>query len=262
MSPVAQDLGLVRALWRRDMLRLLAERSRWVGVVVQPLMFWALLGFGLDDSFAAAAVPDMTYLQYLFPGIVVMVVLFTTVFATMSVIEDRTDGFLQQVLVGPGSKAALVGGKIAGVTSVALLQAALCLLVAPVAGFEALQVDWLGFLLACGLGCVGLAGVSFALAWLLPSTHAYHAIMAVVLLPLWLVSGAMYPPRGGWVETVMLADPMSYMVDAARHALHGGQAPVSLVSPTFALLGVASFAAVGFALAVLTARRPLPWHPA
>lgn len=255
------DSGVLLALWRRDMLRLKAETARWVGVVVQPLMFWALLGLGLGDSFAAQTVPDMTYLQFLYPGIVVMVVLFTTVFATMSVIEDRAEGFLQQVLVGPGSRAAMVAGKIAGVTSVALIQAALCLLVAPAAGFDLAGASWSAFLLGAGLGCVGLAGVSFALAWLLPSTHAYHAIMAVGLLPLWLVSGAMYPPQGGWIDVLMLADPMAYMVDTMRHALHGGESPIALLSAGWSMLGVAAFAVGGFLLAVLTARRPLPWHP-
>ena len=123
------DLGTAYALWRRDMILLLRQRSRWIGVIVQPLIFWALIGSGMSGVFKMYG-GDGDYLQYFFPGILAMVVLFTAVFATMSVIEDRQRGFLQQVMVGPGSRASLVVGKIAGVTTMALVQVLVTLAVA------------------------------------------------------------------------------------------------------------------------------------
>ena len=251
----AIESGVIAALWRRDMIRLFRERTRWLGVILQPMMFWVLLGVGMGDTFKLEGVSDLDYLTFFFPGVIVMIVLFTTVFATMAVIEDRQQGFLQQLLVGPSSRGAMVAGKTAGVTTVALLQAALCLVAAPLAGFDLLATDWFGLALSLTLGCIGLTGMSFAIAWKLGSTHAYHAIMAVVLLPLWMVSGAMFPPRGGWMDWLMWADPMTWMVDGVRHALHGGEAPVALMSPMLSWAFLAGFALLAFFAASSAARR-------
>ncbi len=252
---LAIEAGVVSALWRRDMIRLGRERARWLGVILQPMMFWVVLGVGMGDVFQVKGVEGLDYLTFFFPGIIVMIVLFTTVFATMAIIEDRQQGFLQQLLVGPASRGAMVAGKTLGVTTVALLQAALCLVAAPLAGFDLLGVDWLGLSLSLTLGCIGLTGMSFTIAWRLGSTHAYHAIMAVVLLPLWMVSGAMFPPRGTWLDSVMWIDPMAWMVDGVRHALHGGQAPVALATPEMSWLLLAAFAIVAFFAASTTASR-------
>jgi len=237
------------------MIRLFRERTRWLGVILQPMMFWVVLGVGMGDTFKVAGLEDLDYLTFFFPGIIVMIVLFTTVFATMAVIEDRQQGFLQQLLVGPSSRSAMVAGKTAGVTTVALLQGALCLVAAPLAGFDLGGIDWLGLTLSLTLGCIGLTGMSFTIAWKLGSTHAYHAIMAVVLLPLWMVSGAMFPPRDGWMNAVMWADPMAWMVDGVRHALHGGEAPVALMSPIMSWGMLTLFAVVAFVAAATMARK-------
>ncbi|MDP6947165.1 MAG: ABC transporter permease [Myxococcota bacterium] len=254
-SRMAIETGVIGALWRRDMIRLFRERTRWLGVILQPMMFWVLLGVGMGDTFRLEGAADVDYLTFFFPGIIVMIVLFTTVFATMAVIEDRQQGFLQQLLVGPSSRGAMVAGKTAGVTTVALLQGALCLVAAPLAGFDLLGIDWFGLALSMTLGCIGLTGMSFAIAWKLGSTHAYHAIMAVVLIPLWMVSGAMFPPRGGWMDALMWADPMTWMVDGVRHALHGGEAPVALMSPAMSWGMLTLFAVVAFVAAATMARK-------
>ncbi len=254
-SRIAIEVGVVRALWRRDIIRLFRERTRWLGVILQPMMFWVLLGLGMGTTFSLEASEDIDYLTFFFPGVIVMIVLFTTVFATMAVIEDRQQGFLQQLLVGPASRGAMVAGKTAGVTTVALLQGTLCLVAAPLAGFDLLAVDWVGLFLSLTLGCIGLTGMSFAIAWKLGSTHAYHAIMAVVLLPLWMVSGAMFPPRGGWMDVLMWAEPMTWMVDGVRHALHGGQAPVSLMTPATSWAMLTLFALLAFMTAAKTSQR-------
>ena len=154
-----------------------------------------------------------------------MVILFTTVFATMAVIEDRTQGFLQQMAVAPASRASMVLGKVAGVTTVAMVQAALCLAIAPLAGFSLGAIAWPELIVALILGSMGLTSLSFCLAWLVTSTHAYHALMSVFLLPLWMVSGAMFPaPESGVVRVIMDLNPMTYCVETLRHALHGGPA--------------------------------------
>ena len=249
-SRLAWELGTISALWHRDLLRLVRERSRWIGVVLQPLLFWIVIGSGMDRVFTLPGAEGTSYRAWFFPGILVMIVLFTTIFATMSVIEDRQSGFLQQVLVSPGSRLSLVLGKVAGVTTMALIQAALFLPVAPLAGFPFGGISWLSLLAVVVLACVSLTAVNLAMAWVLGSTQGYHAIMSVVLIPLWILSGAMFPPSDGWIGAVMAANPLAYAVDGVRAALGGaGHIPLDL-----AVLAGASVLAL--ALAVRTCSRP------
>ena len=118
MSP---SLATIRVLWQRDLVRYVRQRSRVAGALGQPLLVWLLLGTGLAGSFVVPGAEDVDYSEYLFPGVVSLVVLFSAVFSTMSVIEDRAEGFLQVVLVAPGSRFSLVLGKALGGASVALL---------------------------------------------------------------------------------------------------------------------------------------------
>ncbi len=221
-SAAAQEWGVFSALWRRDMLRLKRERSRWAGVVLQPLMFWFIIGSGMADVFHIEGVNKVSYLRYFFPGILVMIVLFTAIFATISIIEDRQTGFLQSVLVAPGSRAAMVLGKIAGVISLALIQAGIFVALAPFAGYSYGEIHWVQLFLSVVLMCGGLTAIGIAMAWILDSAQAYHALMSVLLLPLWIMSGAMFPTREeSWVDWVMTCNPMTYGVATAREAMSG-----------------------------------------
>ncbi len=215
---LAQEWGVVTALWKRDMWRLWRERSRWVGVVLQPLIFWGILGTGFGDRVQMDGT-QQDYLAFFFPGIAVMIVLFAALFATISVIEDRQSGFLQGVLVAPGSRAAMVLGKVLGVTSLAMIQVLLFLCFAPLAGYEFQAINWPGLIGVLVLSSMVLTAAGFVLAWLLNSTMAYHGIMSVLMIPLWVLSGAMFPAEGTWIEYVALFNPMSYSVSGARAAL-------------------------------------------
>src|SRR5207237_7591064 len=125
----------IATLWRREVLRFVRQRSRLLGALVQPLVFWALLGGGLSPSFRPPGAPTgTTYLAYLYPGILALVLLFTAIFATISTVEDRHTGFLQGVLVAPISRTAIVVGQAAGGTTLAVGQGLLFLALAPFAG--------------------------------------------------------------------------------------------------------------------------------
>ena len=163
--------------------------------------------------------PDVGYLEFFYPGILVMIILFTSIFGTISVIEDRQSGFLQGVLVSPGSRISMVIGKISGVVSMTLLQSVLFLCLLPMTDIAATEIHWLTLLLAIILSSASLTAIGISMAWILPSAQAYHGVMSVLLLPLWIISGAMFPPAAGWVETVMWVNPMTYMVDAIRGAM-------------------------------------------
>ena len=244
------DLGLVRALWRRDMLRLKRERSRWFGVVLQPLLFWLVIGSGIAPNYLAPTASGMGYLEFFYPGILVMVVLFTSIFATISVIEDRQSGFLQGVLVAPGSRLAMVVGKLSGVVSMTVVQSALFLALMPLTGLDVSNVYWPVLLFSIVLSSSSLTAVGICMAWVLPSAQAYHGVMSVLLLPLWLVSGAMFPPTGGAVEWIMRVNPMTYMVDAIRGAMTADQCSGVAPNMWVALLVTGAFCALSIAVAL------------
>src|SRR5205823_1399252 len=147
----------------RDLRRFFRQLSRVVGALVQPLIFWLVIGSGLSSSFRMQGADGVGYVQYFYPGIVMLVVLFTSIFTTMSVIEDRHKGFLQAVLVAPASRAALVLGKTGGGVAIALTQAVLFLALSPLAGYDVRAVDWplLGGVLL--LTSIGLSSLGFAI---------------------------------------------------------------------------------------------------
>ena len=214
-------------LWHRELIRFLRQPSRIAGLVAAPLLFWLFIGSGFGSSFQpASAVNGGGYLQYFFPGTVVMIVLFTSIFSNMSTIEDRRDGFLLSVLASPISRSSLAAGKILGGATQAMVPGVLFLLLAPLAGFP---VGWeqaassLGVLFLIALS---LTGLGFAIAWRMDSVQGFHAVLNLVLMPLWLLSGALFPPSGAsdWIRWVMWANPLTYEVSALRQALSGSAA--------------------------------------
>lgn len=220
----------MRVLWRRDLLRFWRQPSRLVGALGQPIIFWAVIGSGMGGTFALGD-SGVSYLSYFYPGVVLMVSLFASIFASVSVIEDRHQGFLQAVLAGPGSRTALVLGKCLGSTSVALLQIGAFVALAPLAGFAYGDIAWPSLLLATTATSLALCALGFAVAWGLDNTQAYHAIQMTFLVPLWVVSGAMFPPLGqsGAFAWLMRLNPLAYAVATVRHALYGGLAPAATV---------------------------------
>jgi daunorubicin resistance ABC transporter membrane protein len=257
VSARAYDLAAVGVLWRRDLIRFFRQPSRLVGALLQPLLFWVIIGSGMAASFRMPGSGE-GYLRYFYPGVVLMVVLFAAIFTTLSVIEDRHAGFLQAVLAGPASRPAVVVGKVLGSASVALSQAALFLLLAPVAGFPFLSVNWAMLLAALALAAVGLAAMGFVVAWLVDNVQGYHAIQMTLLVPMWIVSGAMFPAGPGQpvMSAVMRGNPVAYAVSAVRRALGGPEAPGALPGSAGRDLAVlALFAGVNLFLAVLAARR-------
>jgi ABC-2 type transport system permease protein len=254
-SAFALSLATVRVLWGRDVVRFFRQRSRVVGALAQPIIFWLVIGSGFAASFRIPGAEGLSYQQFFYPGVVTMVLLFSAIFATISVIEDRREGFLQCVLAGPGARWAVVLGKSLGSATVALLQAGLFLLLAPFAGVQLATVD-VGLLLAVMvLTALALTAVGFTLAWWLNSSTGYHAVMSVLLIPMWVLSGAMFPLKGAGpvIGAVMSVNPMRFAVEGVRQALYG-QATVSAVtggagSSVASMVGLTLFGAVFFALA-------------
>jgi ABC-2 type transport system permease protein len=252
---------VVAALVGRDLRRFFRQPSRVVGSLAQPLILWAVLGAGMGGSFRVAGAGGVSYLQYFYPGTVVLTVLFTAIFSTISVIEDRHHGFLQAVLVAPVSRTALALGKTLGGVAIALVQAAALLALAPLAGFSPAEMGWPTLAAALIAAAIGFTALGFAVAWWIDSTQGYHAVMSVALIPLWALSGAMFPPSGGsrWIGWLMAANPMTYAMSAVRRGFYGTGLPAGLVPAASSApveLGVcAAFAVLAVAAAAALCRR-------
>lgn len=260
MSALAHDGRMIGVLWRRDVLLFFRQKSRIVGALAQPLLFWLAFGAGMAPTFRIPNEP-LGYMAYSYPGIVVMLVLFASISATMSVIDDRHQGFLQGVLAAPGSRTALVLGKALGSSTVAMIQAVLLLLLAPLARFSFASISWGSLLLVLAMLALALTALGFALAWWLDSSQAYHVVMGVALVPMWMLSGALFPPAGlpPVLSQIVLLNPMTYAVAGIRRALHGGTLPegtgIAGVGAPLEIAVVAGFALVCLAVAVWAAGR-------
>ncbi len=208
----------VLSLWRREVVRFFRQKHRVIGALGTPLVFWLLMGSGYSPSFRGGA-----YLEYLFPGTAAMILMFAAIFSTISVIEDRREGFLQGVLAAPVPRWAIVAGNLLGGTTIALLQAGLFLALGPLAGIPLTPASAGAALAVMAVTAFGLTGLGFLLAWSLDSAQGFHAVMNLFLMPMWALSGALFPMAGSrWLELVAAANPMAYAVGALRGALSGG----------------------------------------
>lgn len=243
------------SLLRRELVRFGRQRSRVVGVVASPLLFWVVIGSGFSKSFRpSGGANGYSYLQYFFPGTIVMIILFTSIFCMMSVIEDRNEGFLQSVLVSPVSRAGLVLGKLLGGTLLASIEGVILLPLAPLIG---IRIDWLQAILLIAILLLisfGLTALGFVFAWRINSIQGFHAIMNVFLIPMWLLSGALFPISGAsrWVAWVMRINPLTYNMVVLQRVLYANHPLVTGQMPGMGVaLGVTlAFGAVMFFLAI------------
>src|ERR1700688_1205859 len=184
-------------LWWREIVRFYRQPTRVVGVLASPLVFWLVIGSGFGTSFRSGGGPGQQhYLDYFYPGALIMIVLFTSIFTMMSVIEDRKEGFLLSVLVAPVPRTAIVLGKVLGGTTLSAVQGLVFLAFAPFVGIHLGVTSFLLVVLTVVLVSFALTSLGFAIAWPMDSTQAFHAIINLFLIPLWLLSGALFPLSG------------------------------------------------------------------
>ena len=231
-------------LCRREVIRFFRQRSRVAGAIGQPLLFWLFFGAGFERTFrlgGGSGPSSASFQEYYFPGTLVLILLFTAIFSTISLIEDRREGFLQSVLVAPIPRWSMVLGKVLGGAVLALVQGLLFMLLA-----LTLEVRWtwssVGQLVVLmSVASIGLTSLGFIIAWRMESTQGFHAVMSLLLMPLWLLSGAFFPvpplsPAASWTQIamhwLMVCNPLTYTVAGVHQLVFHGPLSAELALPS------------------------------
>jgi ABC-2 type transport system permease protein len=248
-------------LWWREVVRFYRQKSRVVGVIASPLLFWVVIGSGFGSSFRSGdSAGQSHYLDYFYPGALIMIVLFTSIFTMMSVIEDRKEGFLLSVLTAPVPRSAIVLGKVLGGTTLSAIQGLIFLAFAPLIGIHFTVVSILLVTVVVFLVSFSLTALGFAIAWPMDSNQAFHAIINLFLIPLWLLSGALFPLTGAsfWLRIVMEINPLTYGVEALRILLYPDSTPQFSLSACMATMILFSLFMFGLAFVMVNRRTTKP----
>ena len=215
----------------REWTRFFRQRNRVIAALGQPILFWILFGTGMHSAFRGG---EQSFMSYYLPGTITLILMFTAIFATISIIEDRREGFLQNVLIAPVPRWTIAAGKILGGGAIAWVQALIFVTLAVAVGSIPLGASLAAACLPMLLTSLALTAVGVVFAWPMESTQGFHAIMNLVLMPLWLLSGAFFPvPQpsseaeiGQWImHWLMRCNPLSYAISGLRELL--GQTPGS-----------------------------------
>jgi ABC-2 type transport system permease protein len=243
------------SLARREFTRFARQPQRVIGAVAQPLMFWVFLGAGMGGSFKPPGMDQLSYLEYFYPGVMVMMLLFASIFSCITIIEDRDAGFLQGVMVAPVNRFGIVLGKVLGSTAIALVQVLLFTIAAPFLGLTLSPGGVALLLMGFVLTSMGFAGLGFLIAWGMKSTSGFHAIMMVFLFPLWMLSGALFPIAGapGWMSVIMQANPVRHAWEIIRAPFYAG--PAELFGNSTYLVSLVVTIAWAATCLILSARR-------
>ena len=235
--PTRVRVSLVQAIlviWHRDVVRFSRDRTRLLISLAQPVLYLLVFGVGLRASLGSGLglPPGVTYLQYLYPGVLGMAVLFTAMFSAMSVVWDREFGFLREILVAPIKRSAVAVGKALGGATQAMVQAVLMLVFAPVVGVKLSVVGVLKLVPLLFVLAFALTSLGVALASRIKSMQAFQTVLTFLVMPMFFLSGALFPVSNlpGWMTVLTRFDPVAYGMAPIRAAiLDGAGVPAAML---------------------------------
>jgi ABC-2 type transport system permease protein len=216
-----QDLRAVRIVWYRELIRFKSDRLRFVTSLVQPVLFLFVLGTGLGQLAGAGLPSGISFKTFVYPGVLAMSVLFTAIFSAASIVWDREFGFLREMLVAPVSRSAIVIGKCLGGATVATFQG---IIILALAGAAHVPYDPILFLTVIGellLLSFTLTAFGVMMAARIKQMQAFMALTQMLVMPLFFLSGALYPLNGlpAWLAVLTRFDPLTYIVSPMRYAV-------------------------------------------
>jgi ABC-2 type transport system permease protein len=220
-------------------LRFWRDRPRIIAAMAQPTLYLLIFGSGISAAMRGPAAAGADYLQFLFPGVIGMTVLFTSVFTAMSIVWDREFGFLKEVLVAPVSRTAVAIGKALGGSTQAVLQGSIVLLLAPLAGVTLTPLTIITVLPLMFLLAFALTSLSITLAARMRSMEGFQVMMNFFMMPMFFLSGALFPLNAlpAWLAALTLIDPATYGIDPIRRIIMTGSGVDPSVLPALAPFG-------------------------
>jgi ABC-2 type transport system permease protein len=229
------ELRKIYGLWRREVLRYWREKSRIISSLILPLLWLLVFGGGMRGM----ELPGIqSYQTYIFPGIIGMTLLFTSVWSGISIIWDREFGFFKEIMVAPVSRTSIVIGKALGSGTSALIQGAILLPLSFLVGVHLSPMSFViliptMILISIGLVCIGLLIASF-----ITSMEGFNFIMSLVIMPMFFASGALFPLTSAptWLRDFSYVNPLTYGVDALRWATFSGTSTLLPVYAEFLIL--------------------------
>ena len=218
---IRADLRAVSIVWRRELIRFRSDRLRAVTSLVQPVLFLFVLGTGLSRLAGRGLPVGVDFRTFIYPGVLAMSVLFTAIFSAASIVWDREFGFLREMLVAPVRRWAIVIGKCLGGATVATFQGLIFLALAGVAHVPYDPVLLLTLVAELLLLSFTLTAFGVMMAARIKQIQAFMALTQLFVLPLFFLSGALYPLNGlpPWLTVLTRIDPLTYIVDPMRHAV-------------------------------------------
>ena len=214
-----------RIIFRREVIRFFRQPSRVVAAMGTTALLWLLLGSGFAESLQPEIAGNRTisFGAWLLPGMMTLVAVFSAIFSSLSTIEDRQTGWLQAVLVSPVSRLAITLGRSAGGGTVAFVQSAILLAAIPLLSISVSFGGVFLTLLVLAMTSVAMAALGLAFAWRCETASAFHSVMNLVFMPLWLLSGSVFPISGAstWLEVVAWCNPLTWCTTALRTSLTG-----------------------------------------
>lgn len=214
------DLRGVRVVWRRELIRFARDRTRMITSLIQPVLFLFVLGTGLS-AIARMGSSGVNFKTFMFPGIIGMTVLFTSVFSAISIVWDREFGFLREMLVAPVARWSLVLGKCLGGTTVATIQGMVFLALAGAVGVPYSPIMLLAVVGEMALMAFTLTAFGVLVASRMQQMQSFQVVMQFFVMPMFFLSGAMFPLSGlpSWLTALTKLDPLSYAVDPLRRTI-------------------------------------------
>lgn len=224
-SGLTATLRGIYIVWYRDLLRYWRDRVRAIVGLAQPLLFLVVFGAGLGSSlggsFSAGGQSDLSYAQFVYPGVVGMAVLFSAIFGAMSIVWDREFGFMKEILVAPVSRSSVAIGKALGGATQAMIQGLILLVLAPVIGVKLTLESVLLLLPFLFVLAFALSSLGVAIASRMTSMQGFQIIMNFLLMPMFFLSGSLFPLTGlpDWMAVLTRLDPVSYGMDPIRRVV-------------------------------------------
>ena len=221
----------VYALWLREFKVFMREKSRLVASTFTPLLWLFVIGSGFGSSTSITSVETIDYQKFIFPGIICMSVIFSSVFFGSYIIWDRKFDFLKSVMVAPVSRGTIFTGKAFGGMTTSLIQAAILLAIGAIIGIQFSALSIILTIAVILLLSFALVSLGLTLGSYMTSLEGFQMIISFVVFPLFFLSGALFPIDNlpGWLSILTTIDPVTYGVDALRNIILGvGSKPLGL----------------------------------